>query len=148
MLMHLEGLSMGSQRPISRGGFDGHKRRLTSDLQYNGSVCAWTCLTPRAFWLDRRYPIANRWRDQSERYARQSLAHQPVFEVVIIAMPLRVRVGTLRIENCSTRGQCHTHSEPETDLPCSETFRHRIVTMLDRPVMALWRGTDAACYAA
>ena len=23
-----------------------------------------TRLTPRAFWLDRRYPIANRWRDQ------------------------------------------------------------------------------------
>ena len=22
-------------------------------------------LTPRAFWLDRRYPIVNRWRDQS-----------------------------------------------------------------------------------
>jgi len=22
-------------------------------------------LTPRAFWLDRRYPIANRWRDKS-----------------------------------------------------------------------------------
>lgn len=23
-----------------------------------------TRLTKRAFWLDRRYPIANRWRDQ------------------------------------------------------------------------------------
>jgi NAD+ synthase len=22
-------------------------------------------LTPRAFWLDRRYPIVNRWRDDS-----------------------------------------------------------------------------------
>ena len=24
-----------------------------------------TRLSPRAFWLDRRYPIANRWRDHS-----------------------------------------------------------------------------------
>ncbi|MDG1431747.1 MAG: NAD+ synthase, partial [Paracoccaceae bacterium] len=24
-----------------------------------------TRLSPRAFWLDRRYPIANRWRDTS-----------------------------------------------------------------------------------
>ncbi len=60
----------GSIADCVAAGFDEVEARRVEHLIYISEYKRFqsapgTRLTPRAFWLDRRYPIVNRWRDQS-----------------------------------------------------------------------------------
>ncbi len=60
----------GSIADCVAAGFDRDVARKIESLIYISEYKRFqsapgTRLTPRAFWLDRRYPIVNRWRDQS-----------------------------------------------------------------------------------
>ncbi|MGI9367560.1 MAG: NAD+ synthase [Ruegeria sp.] len=60
----------GSIADCVTAGFDRDVARKIESLIYISEYKRFqsapgTRLTPRAFWLDRRYPIVNRWRDQS-----------------------------------------------------------------------------------
>ena len=52
---------------------EGHDRETVRRIEHLLYISEWkrhqaapgVRLTPRAFWLDRRYPVVNRWRDRS-----------------------------------------------------------------------------------